>query len=134
VGIAVEPSIKCNDFCTAADHDAWLDNLAADLTRDIYPLLLERAPKDSWIHVELGLWRALAVTLEKWAAERPAPSSSPEAFAAWREGLFVDLTKSALLIALQCGVRDSLFDLERALYGTFRSPAPASPPRTSRYL
>ena len=47
---------------TARDRDTLLENFAAELTRAVYPLVLRRGPKDSWLKMELGLWRALAET------------------------------------------------------------------------
>ena len=104
---------------TACDRDRRIENFAAELTCAVYPLVLRRGLKDSWLKVELGLWRALAETVRKWARQQPAAVPSDE-FEAWREGLVVDLTESAFSIALKNGIKGSLLDLELALYRAVR--------------
>jgi hypothetical protein len=103
---------------TAQDRDARLDDFAAELTRAVYPLVLRRGPKDSWVQVQLALWRALAETVEKWAWEPPAASSAE--FDAWREGFLEALTDRAFSIALDNGIEGSLLTLELGLYRAFR--------------
>jgi hypothetical protein len=66
---------------TTCDRDIRLENLAAELTSAVYPVVLRRGLKGSWIKVELGLWRALAETVKKWARQRP-PAASSDEFAA----------------------------------------------------
>ena len=88
---------------TDCDRDTQLKNFAGELTSAGYPLVLRRVPKDQWIKVELGLWRALAETVKEWAWQRP-PASSAVEFEAWREGLLGALTGSALSIALNNGI------------------------------
>ena len=83
---------------TDCDRDTRLENFAGELTSAVYPLVLRRMPKDQWIKVELGLWRALAETVKEWAWQRP-PASSAVEFEAWREGLL-----GALSIALNNGI------------------------------
>ena len=108
-----------NDIHDAVrDRDARLKNFAAELTSAVYPLVLRRRPKDSWITVELTLWRALAETVEKWAWEPPAASSSE--FDAWREGFLEALTARAFAIALDNGIEGPLLRLEQGLYRAFR--------------
>jgi hypothetical protein len=102
----------------ARDHDTRLEDFAAELTRAVYPIMLRRGLKDSWLKVELGLWRALAETVKMRARQR-LPASSEE-FEAWREGLIVDLTESAFYIALKNGIKGSLLDLELCLYRALR--------------
>jgi hypothetical protein len=109
-----------NDIpATARDRGNRLENFAAELTSAVYPLVLRRGPKDSWLKVELGLWRALAETVQKWARQRPAAASSDQ-FEAWREALLVDLTESAFYIALKNGAQGPLLDLELDLYQAVR--------------
>ena len=103
----------------ARDRDVRLENFAAELTSAVYPLVLRRGPKDSWLKMELGLWRALAETVKKWVRQRPPAASSAE-FAAWRKGLVADLTESAFSIALKNGTKGSLLDLELGLYRAVR--------------
>jgi hypothetical protein len=102
-----------------SDRDARLDNFAAELTRAVYPLVLRRGLRDSWLKVELGLWRAMAETVQKWARQQPAAASADE-LEAWREGLVVDLTESAFSVALNNGIKGSLHDLELSLYRAVR--------------
>jgi len=106
------PGATCN-------RDTLLENFAAELTSAVYPLVLRRGLKDSWIKVELSLWRALAETVKRWARQRSAAAPSDE-FEAWREGLLVDLAGAALSIAVQNGVQGSLLDLELGLYRAVR--------------
>jgi hypothetical protein len=103
----------------ARDRDTRLENLAAELTSAAYPLALRRGLKDSWIKMELGLWRALAETVKKWARQRP-PAASPEEFEAWRDGLLVDLTETAFYVALNNGVQGLPLEVELALYRALR--------------
>ena len=104
---------------TARDRDVRLDNFAAELTSAVYPLVLRRGLKDSWLKMELGLWRVLAGTVQRWARQ-PPPAASSDEFAAWREGLLVDLTECAFHIALKNGSKGSLLDLELRLYRVVR--------------
>jgi len=92
------------------DRDTRLEDFAAELTGAIYPLVLRRGVQDSWLKVELGLWKALVKTAQKWARQRPAADSADE-LKAWRDGLVVDLTESAYYIALKNGIQGSLLDL-----------------------
>ena len=104
---------------TACDRDTQMESFVAELTRAVYCLVLRRGLKDSWLQVELGLWRALAETVQEWARQQPAAASADE-FEASREGLVVDLTKSAFDIARINGIKGSLLDLELALYRAVR--------------
>jgi hypothetical protein len=104
---------------TACDRDTRIENFAAELTRAVYPIVLRRGLKDSWLKVELGLWRALAVTIKKWVRKKP-PAAASDEFEAWGEGLVVDLTESAFDIALNNGIKRSRFDLELGLYRAVR--------------
>jgi len=107
------PGATCN-------RDTLLENFAADLTSAVYPLVLRRGLKDSWIKVELSLWRAVAETVMKWAREWPATGSAEE-FKGWREGLLLDLTESAFYIAIKHGVKGPLLEVELGLYRALRS-------------
>ena len=107
-----------DDHRTAWDRDTRLEDFAAELTRAVYPLVLRRGPKDSWIQVELALWRALAETVEKWAWEPPATAAAE--FDAWREGFLEALTDRAFLIALENGIEGPLLKLELGLHRAFR--------------
>jgi hypothetical protein len=108
-----------NDTHAAArDRDDRLEDFAAELTSAVYPLVLRRGPKDSWVQVQLTLWRALAETVEKWAWEPPAGASRE--FDAWREGFLEALTERAFCIALANGIEGPLLEVELGLYRAFR--------------
>jgi hypothetical protein len=104
---------------TARDRDTRLENFAAELTSAVYPLVLRRGPTDSWIKMELGLWRALAETVKEWDRQRP-PAAPADEIEAWRAALLVDLTESAFYIAVKNGIQGSLLELELSLYRAFR--------------
>jgi hypothetical protein len=101
------------------NRDTLLDNFAADLTSAVYPIALRHGMAGSWIKVELGLWRALAETVKKWAPERPPPGH-PDEFKTWREGFLVDLTEGAFYVAVKHGIKGSLLEVELGLYRAFR--------------
>ena len=46
-------------------RDPRLENIAAELTGGIYPLVLRHGLRASWLDLEWGLWRALAETVKK---------------------------------------------------------------------
>ena len=96
-----------------------LENFAAELTSAAYPIALRHEMTDSWIKVELGLWRALANTVRKWARERP-PAGSLDQFEVWRQGFLVDLTDGAFYITVKHGIKGSLLEVELDLYRAFR--------------
>ena len=103
----------------AWDRDNRLENYAAQLTRVVYPLALLHGLKGSWIKLELGLWRALAKTVKKWARRLPPPASSSE-FETWREGLLVDLTATAFSVAVKNGIQGPFLEVELDFYTAFR--------------
>jgi hypothetical protein len=74
------------------DGDTFAASLAAELTSAAYPVALRRGLGGSWL--ELGLWRALAGTVERWAREcrRCEP---PGVVAGRREAFLLELTESA---------------------------------------
>jgi hypothetical protein len=67
----MELDIMNKTYRTVGDRDNRLGNFAAELTSADYPLVLRHGLKTSWLSVELGLWRALETTLEKWARKLP---------------------------------------------------------------
>jgi hypothetical protein len=114
-----QPFMSDNRGATS-DRDSLLENFAGELTSAAYPLLAHRHEiRGSWIKVELGLWRAMAETVKKWAREWP-PAGAPDEFEAWREGLLVDLTEEAFHIALQQGIQGFPLEVELGLYRAFR--------------
>jgi hypothetical protein len=104
---------------TTRDPVIRLENFAAELTSAVYPFLLRRSPKVSWLEVELDLWKALRTTVERRFRQRSASTSVDER-EAWREGLLADLTETALYVVLKTGTAGSLLDLQVALYRTVR--------------
>jgi hypothetical protein len=51
---------------TAQDRDTRLDNFAAELTHAVHLLVLQRGRKDSWLDLELDLWRVVTEAVKKW--------------------------------------------------------------------
>src|SRR5258707_359420 len=109
-----------SDTCnTARDRAMRVEEFAAELTGAVYPLVLRRRPGSSWLDVELDLWKALTRTVKRWSRQRAAASCADE-LEGWREGLLVELTESALSVALKTGITGSLLDLQLTLYRTVR--------------
>ena len=103
----------------ACNRDTLLENFAAELTCAAYPIALRHGMAGSWLKAELGLWRALAETVNKWARERP-PAGSSDEFKVWRQGFLMDLTEGAFYIAVKHGIKGSLLGVELDLYRAFR--------------
>ena len=102
------------------NRDTLVDNFAAVLTRAVYPLVLRHGMRGSWLDMELGLWRALAQSVRKWAGEQP-PAGPSDLFEVWREGFLVDLTEGAFYTAVKHGIKGSFLEVELDLYRAFRS-------------
>jgi hypothetical protein len=103
----------------ACDQDVRLENFAAEITRTVYPLVLRCGLTGSWLKVELGLWRALTETINKWTRQLPYPASADE-LDDWQEGLVADLAESAFDVALKNGIKGSLLDLVCGIYAAVR--------------
>jgi len=101
------------------DRDLYLENVAAELTSAVYPLILRDGPADSWIKLELDLWKALMDIIDKWAWQRPPATSSAE-LEMWWDGLLGALTCAAQVIALNNGVWAVRSEVEFALSEAFR--------------
>ena len=108
-----------DDYIAACNGDTQVENLAAELTCAIYPIALRHGTEGSWIKVELGLWRALAETVKKWAREWP-PAGSSDEFEVCRERFLMNLTESAFGIAVKHGIKGSLLEVELCLYRALR--------------
>ena len=108
-----------DDHGGACNRDTLLENFAAELTIAAYSVALRNGMNGSWLKMELGLWRALAETVKKWAREWP-PGASLDEFEGWRNGLLVDLTDGAFHIAVKHGINGSLLEVELCLYRAFR--------------
>lgn len=104
----------------AQDSNAFAEALAAELTSAAYPVALRQGVEGSWLKLELGLWRALAETVEKWSRELP-PAESPDELTIWKEGFLLSLTEAAFCTALKQGIKGSLPKVELGLYRVFRS-------------
>jgi hypothetical protein len=103
----------------ACNRDTRLENFAAELSSAAYAVALRHGMAGSWIKAELGLWRALAETVKKWAREWP-PAGPSDEFEVWREGFLVALTESAFYIAVKHGIKGSFLEVELCLYRAFR--------------
>jgi hypothetical protein len=103
---------------TDCDQDTRIENFAAELTRAVYPVVLRRGLRDSWIKMELGLWRAVEEVLKNWGRQWLSAASADE-LEAWREDLLVDLTDSAFIVAVRNGIKGSLLELKLCLYMAF---------------
>ena len=62
----------------AWDRDDGLESFAAELTNAVYPLLLRRGLKGSWLKTELIVWKRLTRTITRWIAERPRATTARE--------------------------------------------------------
>jgi hypothetical protein len=60
------PEAPRADDSVICDRDTLAENFAAELTSAVYPVALRRGVQGSWLDVELGLWKALAVTVKEW--------------------------------------------------------------------
>src|SRR5579862_7534293 len=107
--LPTERPFMSDNHGAVCNRDSLFEDFAAELTCAAYPLALGHGLKDSWIKVELGLWRALAETVKRWAQERPLAESSDD-FKVWQEGLLADLTESAFYIAVKHGIKGSLLE------------------------
>lgn len=67
-----------NDQRPTSGQDARAENLAAELTNAVYPLLLRRGLESSWLKTELIVWRRLTRTIKRWIAERPRATTARE--------------------------------------------------------
>ncbi len=56
---------------SAHDFDTLLADFAAELTSAAYPVALQHGMPDSWLDLELDLWRALAKTVENRPPQLP---------------------------------------------------------------
>ena len=95
------------------------DELAAELTNAVYPLVLANGPRASWVTVELGLWNVLSETVKRWVRLRAAAASVDD-LTAWQEGFLVDLTQSAYQAAIKNGISRPLDELKLSLCRAFR--------------
>jgi len=119
IKLTTERPFMSDNHGEACNWDTLLENFAAELTSAAYSVALRHGIGCSWIKVELGLWRALAETVKKWAQESPSAGSSDE-LEVWRQGFLMDLTEGAFYIAMRHGIKGSLLGVELDLYRAFR--------------
>jgi sRNA-binding carbon storage regulator CsrA len=55
-----------------------LETLAAELADAAYTIALRARAENSWINLELSLWKAIAKTVKLWAMELPCAGSQPK--------------------------------------------------------
>jgi hypothetical protein len=72
-----------DDHGANCSREPILENIAAELTSAVYPLVLGHGLGTSWLDLELGLWRALGETVENWTRQAPRPGS-PDELDIWR--------------------------------------------------
>ena len=108
-----------DDDRTTRDRDARLQHLAADLASAAYPLVLWRGAANSWVQVQLGLWKGLAETVAEWAG-RPRPVATTREFRVWQEDFLGAVTGRALAVARANGVSASCPEVESGLHEAFR--------------
>jgi hypothetical protein len=110
----------------SVDHGATfnpeplLENIAAELTSAVYPVVLRHGLRGSWLDLELGLWRALAETVENWARQAPR-HGSPDELEVWRGCFLLELIGKAFHVALSYGVQASVQRRGLDLYVAFRA-------------
>ena len=66
-----------NDW-TTVDRDTLLEGLAAELTSAAYFVALRHKRPNSWIDLELDLWRTMSNAVQRWKqgiAPRRGPAS-----------------------------------------------------------
>jgi hypothetical protein len=100
-------------------RDTLLEDIAAELTSAVYPVVLRHGMRGWWLDLELGLWRALTETVEHRA--RQMTPGSPGELDLWRERFLVELTGEAVHVVRSHGVKRSLLGMAPDLYRAFRS-------------
>jgi hypothetical protein len=105
---------------TGRNGDTFPETFAAELTNATYPIALRYGRGDSWIDLELDLWRVLAETVNAWTRDVQRARRRGE-FEVWRECFLSELTDAAYRTALRQGITGSFLELELALYQALRS-------------
>src|ERR1043165_7302270 len=60
----------------ACDLNGQVENFVAELTHAVHLLVLQRGRKDSWLDLELELWRVVSDAVKKWERESPRGSEA----------------------------------------------------------
>jgi hypothetical protein len=53
----------------------WLSTFAAELTAAVYVIALRNGAALGWLELELGLWKAVTDTIDRWAPELAGAAS-----------------------------------------------------------
>ena len=53
------------DHVQPGDWNAFLENLAAELTNAAYPVVLRHGVGEKWLDLELDLWKAMTESVKK---------------------------------------------------------------------
>jgi hypothetical protein len=61
---------------TVKDQDVRLEDFSAELTHAVHLLVLQRGRKDSWLDLELDIWRVVSEAVKKWGRESPHRSEA----------------------------------------------------------
>jgi hypothetical protein len=51
---------------TTEDRDTRLENFAAELAQAVHLMVLQRGRKDSWLDLELDLWKVVSESVSRW--------------------------------------------------------------------
>ena len=60
------------NHCTSGERDTFLKSLAAELTDAAYAVALRHEKPDSWVELELELWKAMGETVQRLVPQRVA--------------------------------------------------------------
>jgi hypothetical protein len=63
----------------AREWERALERLAADVTSTAYAIALRHGAGGSWVDLELGLWKALARTVQEWGRRPPGSDGTTNA-------------------------------------------------------
>ncbi|MCE9548495.1 MAG: hypothetical protein K8T25_23720 [Planctomycetia bacterium] len=73
------PNAWLAESAAAPDHanlkDSVLSVIAADLAQAAQRATLQPRDVDSWVQLELDLWKAMTATVEKWRRRAPSPGA-----------------------------------------------------------
>jgi hypothetical protein len=56
---------------SGGELDTALENFAAELAEAAYPIVLRHGPAESWLDLQLELWRTMRQAVSKWAQDWP---------------------------------------------------------------
>jgi hypothetical protein len=104
---------------TVGEGNDVLKGIAAELTEAAYPIVLRHGTRESWLDLELDLWKAVGGTVKKWGKEMPKDGST-DSVEAWRSALLTELTDEVLHLTLKQGGRGSPLIVELDLHEAFR--------------